>query len=364
MEAKHFNRKSGGTPYRLLHYLLLINTLVLSKGMYSQLTFTINNPSGNYSITCTNTLINLFATSNYTASAVSYTWIGSQMSSITASSLGIIAPGIYSVTATAGSLTASQTLAIGMNTVAPSLTLTSNINALSCSVGSVQLLVAANTPSVTYSWVSSFPCSPNYTCIAFMPGTYTVKAQSQNNGCTTSATINIGDNRIYPLLSNGIFTISCPNGTVSINPQIIGSTANLTYSWSVPQMAITSGSNSPSLITNAAGIYNVVVTNTLNGCTSQAQINVWACVGIDEFSSALGHLKIFPNPVSNNLNIEFDAPVSVDKLTITNILGQTIREIKNPTSKQEINVSFLQPGIYLLKAENKKVEKSFKFLKE
>lgn len=76
------------------------------------------------------------------------------------------------------------------------------------------------------------------------------------------------------------------------------------------------------------------------------------------------NLNLFPNPANSAMRVEFDPSANVDKLTLTNALGQTICEILQPTAKQDISIVTLRPGIYFLKAENKNGQRSFKILKE
>lgn len=73
------------------------------------------------------------------------------------------------------------------------------------------------------------------------------------------------------------------------------------------------------------------------------------------------NLRIFPNPVSDLLNISGDLS-SAESLMITDISGRVILESKKPTSK--IDVQNLNPGIYFLMIQDKNGAKScFKFAK-
>ena len=75
-------------------------------------------------------------------------------------------------------------------------------------------------------------------------------------------------------------------------------------------------------------------------------------------------VKVFPNPSNGIINIEFEQNVSIDKLGITNTLGQQVYTILTPEPKQEIDISHLSPGIYFLKAENRQGQGVFKLIKE
>jgi len=73
-------------------------------------------------------------------------------------------------------------------------------------------------------------------------------------------------------------------------------------------------------------------------------------------------IKLFPNPVKDKLTLEFEHELK--SLDITNNLGQLVYVLKNPLSKQEIDLSFLSSGVYYLKAQNNSGQKVFKVIKE
>jgi hypothetical protein len=58
-------------------------------------------------------------------------------------------------------------------------------------------------------------------------------------------------------------------------------------------------------------------------------------------------IKLFPNPVKDNMTLLLDESV-VSKINITNYLGQIVYTLNSPLSKQEIDLSFLTSGVYLL----------------
>lgn len=120
-----------------------------------------------------------------------------------------------------------------------------------------------------YFWyppVGSGSASTSFNSTA--PGSHTCVATSVTNGCTTTATYNVGKD-VQPPAVNALpaFTLDCANTpTVSLIPSITGTTSGFTYSWTVPAGAITSNLTSSVLVTNKTGTYNILVTNTVNGC--------------------------------------------------------------------------------------------------
>jgi hypothetical protein len=64
-------------------------------------------------------------------------------------------------------------------------------------------------------------------------------------------------------------------------------------------------------------------------------------------------IKIYPNPIKDKFQIEFQNKITQDlKLNITNSLGQTLYILDNPSQKQNIDISFLSSGIYYLKIQS------------
>jgi hypothetical protein len=76
-------------------------------------------------------------------------------------------------------------------------------------------------------------------------------------------------------------------------------------------------------------------------------------------------MKIFPNPVKDRLNIDFEKNYfQKSNLQIINTLGQTIYLIDKLNQKQEIDLSFLSSGVYYIKVQNGSDQIVFKIFKE
>jgi hypothetical protein len=76
-------------------------------------------------------------------------------------------------------------------------------------------------------------------------------------------------------------------------------------------------------------------------------------------------IKIFPNPVKENLTIEFEtAQKNNVQLTISNSFGQPVYSSDHLGLKHEVDLSFLPSGFYLLKIEGVNGQKVFKIIKQ
>jgi hypothetical protein len=83
-------------------------------------------------------------------------------------------------------------------------------------------------------------------------------------------------------------------------------------------------------------------------------------VGIRNLSQL--DFKIYPNPIKNILYLDFEQ--SSTKLEISNSLGQTVYSSNEPQPKQEIDVSFLSSGAYILKLQSEEKQRNIKLIKE
>ncbi len=83
-------------------------------------------------------------------------------------------------------------------------------------------------------------------------------------------------------------------------------------------------------------------------------------LGIEEINNA-SNIKVYPNPTSNNLIIEFPLEAIIE---ITNIQGQLVKTIAATGNKTNIDVSALPSGVYVVQVKSEKVYKVGKFVKE
>lgn len=129
-----------------------------------------------------------------------------------------------------------------------------------------------------YTWNGPSPQQEvqlNTTYIAATPGTYTLLARDLNNGCFAIGTKTIDDFRDYPEVSrtDDPFILDCGDVLTPIFPSIIP-TPGLTYSWTTVQGATVSATGSKTLNVNRSGQYSIIITNTLNGCSSSDIVEV------------------------------------------------------------------------------------------
>ncbi len=147
---------------------------------------------------------------------------------------------------------------------APTLVTTSGV--LNCIASSITLTTTSNAVSPTYAWTgpNGFVSAVKSPTVS-VSGSYNVVVTDSITTCTRTATANVTTNTNAPGASATGNTLTC----VITSVVIMGATPDTTavYAWSGPNSFVSNLQN-PSV--TASGDYNLVVTDTINGCTSTA----------------------------------------------------------------------------------------------
>ena len=228
------------------------------------------------SLNCTTNTVQITTTVK-PSSGISYNWSGPGI--VSGNGTGTITVnqgGVYHVTVTntANNCTATTSQAVTQNTTAPNVTASAS-GSLNCTTNTVQITTTV-TPSsgISYTWSGPGIVSGNGTgtITVNQGGTYTVQVQNTSNGCTSTETVNVAVDTNSPSvsLSASSQSISCTNGTVDISV----SPASSTYSYNWSGSGTFSGQGTATISTTNSGTYQVVVTNTINGCSTTQNINI------------------------------------------------------------------------------------------
>jgi gliding motility-associated-like protein len=169
---------------------------------------------------------------------------------------------------------------------------------LTCTNTLITLSTAPN--NYTYTWISlSYTASG--TAVSFTPGmegTYTVTASNGINGCSTSQTVSIGQNTVAPTnsVSPASQAITCSSGSpVTFSGTVSDPTVNIQHDWYSPVsplpwgVPIASSNNTISVLSgyiSPPGVYTLVTTNLVNGCTSMKTITITSLNAFPTFSLA------------------------------------------------------------------------------
>lgn len=106
-------------------------------------------------------------------------------------------------------------------------------------------------------------------------GTYQILVTNADNGCTSISTVEvILDNQSPIAVASAPTQLTCTSTLVSLDGNGSSSGGNFIYEWTTTDGNIVSGENSLFPEVNIAGTYQIMVTNTLNGCTEIASVEV------------------------------------------------------------------------------------------
>ena len=114
---------------------------------------------------------------------------------------------------------------------------------------------------------------------------------------------------------------------------------------------------------NGLHVFNIRMKDSggMWGSVFKSVVAVQVPLATDEFN--LAHLKVYPNPVKDILNIAFDTEIT--KVVIYNLLGQEVMEVPSGHANQGgTNVSRLLSGTYLAKITVGSKVKTVKIIKE
>jgi hypothetical protein len=144
---------------------------------------------------------------------------------------------------------------------------------LTCTRNSVGLTgTSSATTPVNYSWTGP----GNYTSTVQNPsasaaGIYTLTVTDPSTGCTGSDTALVSLNNTAPgAAASASGQLNCNSGS-SVTLSGTSPTAGVSYQWTGPNNFSATTQNP---VVNATGIYNLVVTNPVNGCTSSTSTTV------------------------------------------------------------------------------------------
>ncbi len=94
--------------------------------------------------------------------------------------------------------------------------------------------------------------------------------------------------------------------------------------------------------------------------TTVDSVKVEGTLGVTDFSKAL--ISYYPNPTENILN--FSSTEIISNMSIVNLLGQKVMEVKTNSNQGQIDLSDLPSGNYILNANTEYGLETFKIVKK
>lgn len=291
-------------------------------------------------------------TTTLTASgATSYTWGVGGVNTAT-NIVNPVTTTVYMVTGTTGTCTTTNTITVFVRdslhfiAVSPSPEMcnghSSNLNATG--VGGDSLL--------TYTWYPGSLVGQN---ISVHPNTTTQYTVVLTDACGTpsvSSTVQVTIDPI-PTLS---FVATPDSGCAPLIASFtaVGVSGILANSWN---WFFGDGTSSSGIATafhtyNTPGTYFVHLTaTTIQNCPDSGTIvslSVTNCAGISQISGLNSNISVYPNPTSSVLHVEYEMANEKSTLVLTDMLGNTVKQVPCNTQHITLNITDFSEGIYNL----------------
>ncbi|MFA6059910.1 MAG: T9SS type A sorting domain-containing protein [Taibaiella sp.] len=168
--------------------------------------------------------------------------------------------------------------------------------------------------------------------------------------------------------STAILTLSVINMDTSVtrSNNVLTATVNgAVYQWlNCSTNTAIAGATNKTFTATTSGSYKVIV--TIGNCSDTSNCHTVTLTGIDqpEFAKAV---RVFPNPASTLLNINYNPSLPIDNLVITDLTGRIIKSVsvkKDNSGKTTVGVNELVNGVYLIKLSSRGEQIVFKFVKQ
>jgi len=188
------------------------------------------------------------------------------------------------ITNTVSGCTSTDQVAITVSADVPTILIAAP-PILTCTLTNLNLNAngTSSNPTITYSWTASGGgniTGGNTTLNPAIdaPGTYTLLVTDAANNCTTTESIAVLENVVNPEVNAGPDnTLTCVVTNLPLQASIVSSSSpNISYAWSTTNGTILSGNNTPSPNIGSPGIYTVVVTDAINGCTDTDLLEIFS----------------------------------------------------------------------------------------
>jgi gliding motility-associated-like protein len=218
-----------------------------------------STPTATPGTICAGANVQLHALASGGSGSYTYTWTSTPVGFTSSIANPVANPAVtttYHVTVFDGFTTVNPQVAVTVNALPPTPTITASGPTTFCAGGNVTLTSSAGT---SYLW-SNGATTPSINITT--SGTYTVKVTNAS-GCLSFASaatvVTVNDIPVTPTITAGGPTTFCAGGNVTLT-----SSAGTSYLWS-------NGATAQSIIVTASGSYTVKVTS-ISGCQSAASV--------------------------------------------------------------------------------------------
>jgi serine protease inhibitor len=252
----------------------------------------------------------------------------------------------YTFTPTAGQCATTASLTVTVNQpVMPTFTAVAPI----CNGDSLSALPTTSNNGYTGTW------SPAINNTATTTYTFTPTAGQ----CATTATMTITVNSAPTPTGNAfqIFDVADLNDA-TVADLVVNPTNVIWYGSLADALSGTNALSASAVITNGSVYYAV---NVVGSCSSTPfAVTVTINLGNNELDEL--HFMYYPNPTSSVVTISY--PENITKVTLINMLGQTISTEDTNSTEVRVDLSRLAEATYFIKVQADEREKVIKIIKQ
>ncbi|MCB0562943.1 MAG: gliding motility-associated C-terminal domain-containing protein [Phaeodactylibacter sp.] len=189
------------------------------------------------------------------------------------------APGVYTLTVstTGNSCIVSDTVVVSTDTGFP-VAAAGGGQMINCLQTSVTLNGSGSSTGgdFTYNWSGPGIGTSNQNelnPVVTEPGLYTLSVSNTTNGCTAADEVEILLDTLPPSADAGPQQmIDCDNASVILNGSNVSNGPGIVYQWQAPDGSLLGADSSQ--IATEGGVYSFTVTDTINGCSAMAMVEV------------------------------------------------------------------------------------------
>jgi gliding motility-associated-like protein len=186
----------------------------------------------------------------------------------------------YILTASAGGCFSRDTVVILADTVTPRAIIVPVSDSITCIKDNLALDGSGSSPAgIVYLWsYNGAPYDNNARSIARFGGTYMLTVAKLTNGCVSTDSIKIKENRILPTLFIEPTTkLNCIDTVITLNALSSSTGPNYSIQWKTTfkgHFKADSTTYEPKI--DSAGVYMIIITDSRNGCKDSLQRTILA----------------------------------------------------------------------------------------
>ena len=257
----------------------------------------------------------------------------------------------YIITATSNGCVARDSVVVSVDTTSPRAVILPITDSLTCRRDTITLNGSFSLPNnLVYLWLyEGIPYDVNPTTIAGYGGHYELAVLKLSNGCISVDSVNIIENRILPTISiEPPSKLNCRDTIVTLNALASSYGTGYTFKWDSQNNGhFLSDSTTLEPKVDSSGLYQLVITDTRNGCADSNSVTVIREVEIPTANAF----------ASDTLDC-YHKTINLSARGSTLGVGLTYEWIANPgnivSGETTVNATVDQPGLYYFIATNTK----------